>query len=311
MTTARFNLFLALVLSGISPIGVAQDFRVTLLGTGEAFPTPNRLGSSTLIEAGGKRYVFDAGRGVIHRFTEAGFARQPIDGMFFTHLHSDHVVGFPALWLQGWLFSRRDTPLLIFGPVGTKSMVDALKEAFAFDISYRIADDGVPATGIEYEVTEIEDGFVWEDGSVAIRAIEVDHAPVEPAFGYRIDVGEYSVALSGDTRYSEAFIEAVQGVDLLIYEVADASEQYLAENPPFTNIVRAHHTTAPEAGMVFSRVSPRLAVYTHVVIPDLTFEELLELTDYDGPLIIGEDLMSFDIGEEITHGVRRGNLRTQ
>ncbi len=310
MRVRRFHSLLFVALCSVSTLGLGQEFRVTLLGTGENFPSPGRLGPSTLIEADGRTYVFDAGRGVIQRLTEAGVVRRPIDGVFITHLHSDHVVGFPGLWLQTWLYSRRDSPWRIFGPAGTRNMVDHLRQAYSFDIDIRINDDGVPATGIEYDVTEVEDGFVWEDGNVSIRAIEVDHAPIEPAFGYRVDFGGHSVALSGDTRYSESFIEAVKGVDILIYEVADGSEQYLAENPTFRDVVRAHHTTAPEAGRVFSQVRPRLAVFTHVVIPDLTHEELLELTDYDGPLIIGEDLMTFEIGEEITRGVRQSDLRT-
>ena len=66
----------------------------------------------------------------------------------------------------------------------------------------------------------------------------------------------------------------------------------------------------PEAGRVFSQVRPRLAIFTHVATPDLTHEELIRMTNYDGPLIIGEDLMTFEIGEEITRGVRQSDLRT-
>ncbi len=294
-------------------MSAAQDFRITLLGSGENFPQPDRLGPSILVEAGGRAYVFDAGRGVLQRLADAGVVRREVNAVFFTHLHSDHVVGFPGLWLGGWLFSRRDTPWQIFGPVGTQNMVEHLREAYSFDIDIRIYDAGVPAEGIAFNVTEVEDGFIWNDGDVVIRAIEVDHRPIKPAFGYRIDVGEHSVVLSGDTRYSEALIEAAQGVDLLIHEVSDASEEYLTANPRFRDVVRAHHTTAPEAGRVFAQVRPKLAVYAHMVLRDLTFEELVQMTrsTYDGPLIVGEDLMSFQIADEISIVMRRGSLRTQ
>ena len=80
-----------------SPV-FSQDFRVTLLGSGETFPQPGRLGPSILVEAGEKTYIFDAGRGVLQRFQEIGGFGKDLDGVFFTHLHSDHVIGFPGLW---------------------------------------------------------------------------------------------------------------------------------------------------------------------------------------------------------------------
>ena len=279
----------------------ADDFSVTILGSGENFPQPGRLGPSILVQAEGKNYIFDAGRGVLQRMADVGVIGQPIDAVFFTHLHSDHVIGFPGLWLGGWLFSGRDTPWQIFGPAGTRNMVEHLRQAYDFDISIRIKDDRASPDGIAANVTEVEDGWVWHDGEVTVRAIEVDHAPVKPAFGYRIDVGDYSVALSGDTRYSPHFIEAARGADLVIHEVSDASPGFLAANPSFRDIVRAHHTTAEQAGQVFTQVAPKLAVFAHMVTRDITFEQLVRMTrkTYDGPLIVGQDLMRFDIGDEI------------
>jgi ribonuclease Z len=65
----------------------------------------------------------------------------------------------------------------------------------------------------------------------------------------------------------------------------------------------AHHTTAEDAGKVFSLTSPKLAAYTHLVflasenIEAATVEELIAETrkSYAGPLEVGEDLMCFDI----------------
>jgi ribonuclease Z len=55
---------------------------------------------------------------------------------------------------------------------------------------------------------------------VKITAFEVDHAPIKPAFGYRIDHAGRSVVLSGDTRVSDNLIRYAQGVDVLVHEVA-------------------------------------------------------------------------------------------
>ena len=290
----------------MSALALGQELKVTLLGSGEYFPQPDRLGPSVLVEAGDRAYVFDAGRGVLQRFAEAAGFGTDISAVFFTHLHSDHVMGFPGLWLATWGFSRRVQPLRVFGPAGTQSMLEHLRQAFAFDIDIRIFE-GASESGVGFNVTELEDGFVWQDGDVSVRAFEVDHSPVKPAFGYRIDWGSRSVALSGDTKYSEALIEATKGVDLLIHEVSDASEEFIAQNPRFKNVVMGHHTTAAEAGQVFAQVKPKLAVYAHMVTRDLSFDELIQKTKttYSGPIIVGEDLMTFRVGDEVAVAINR------
>lgn len=111
----------ALFISALLPVAMqAQGIKVTLLGTGNPPPVMNRFGPSTLVEAGGQKFLFDAGRGALQRLRQIGIRWQDVSGVFLTHLHSDHVVGFPDLWLTGWLVSRRDVPLQVWGPRGTK-----------------------------------------------------------------------------------------------------------------------------------------------------------------------------------------------
>ena len=65
--------------------------------------------------------------------------------------------------------------------------------------------------------------------------------------------------------------------------------------------VTEQHTTPEQAGEVFARVKPRLAVYSHIVMPQATEDELIPPTRkaYSGPLELGEDLMVIEVGEEI------------
>src|SRR3981081_313244 len=112
---------------------VAQESKVTLLGTGTPVPAMNRFGPSILIEAGGQKVLFDAGRGAMQRLAQLKVRWQVVEGVFLTHLHSDHVVGFPDLWLTGWLVGPgRDRPLRVWGPRGTQKMMSRLEEASAF-----------------------------------------------------------------------------------------------------------------------------------------------------------------------------------
>ena len=184
--------------------------------------------------------------------------------MFLTHLHSDHVIQLPDLLLAGWTTGRR-TPLEVWGPDGTVSMMDALQQAYAFDIHVRRdVDERDPADGIRVTSHDIGEGTIFEAAGVTVRAFLVDHAPVAPAFGYRIDYRGHSVALSGDTRVSENLIQHAAGVDVLVHEVVDAATARASStNPTRTEGIIAHHVTPEQAGQVFSRVKPRLAVYSH------------------------------------------------
>ena len=109
--------------------------------------------------------------------------------------------------------------------------------------------------------------------------------------------------ISGDTRPTPSIIEAARGADLLIHEVAATREPLLAI--PFIRAVIDHHTTPADAGRIFAEARPKLAAYTHIVLlsnkdnPEPTIDDVVRETrrTYDGPLVVGTDLMSFDIGK--------------
>jgi len=304
----------AALLFGSPAAGLAQaasgggDFRVTLLGTGSPFPSMKRFGPGVLVQAGKETLLFDAGRGVTQRLIEAKLRLGVVDTLFLTHLHSDHVVGIPDLWLTGWLesaYAQRMGPFRVYGPAGTRDLMQGLEKAYAWDIATRIADQGLKKENVAVLTTEFVQGVVYERNGVRVTAFEVDHGDlIKPAFGFRIDYDGRSVVISGDTKFNENLIRHAAGVDLLIHQVAAAREELL-KNPVF-QVILAHHTKPEEAGVVFSRAKPKLAVYYHFVllgtpkIPAMTEKDVLDLTrkTYSGPLVIGEDTMSFRIGAD-------------
>ena len=282
------------------PLGIAaQDIKVTLLGTGCPEPVMNRFGPSILVQAGERKFIFDVGRGAMQRLQQAGINFKDIDGVFLTHLHSDHVVGFPDLWLTGWVVGRRDRPLPVWGPRGTSDMMRHLTEAYAFDVAVRTNAKASPA-GAALAAKDISEGVVYDAGGIKITAFNVDHGLVAPAFGYRIDYHGRSVVLSGDTRPSPNLVKFAKGVDLLIYEVA-APESFRHSGMPDAQIkaILGYHTTPEQAGEIFKQLSPKLAVYSHIVLPTATEDDLIPQTrkTYSGPLVLGEDLMVITVGE--------------
>lgn len=303
----RRTLGIAIVLAACMwPAAHGQEIKVTLLGTGTPAPVMNRFGPSILVEAGSQKFLFDAGRGALQRLTQIKLPWRDVQGVFLTHLHSDHLVGLPDLWLTGWLVSQRGAPLALWGPKGTRQMVSHLEQAFEYDIKIRVFDDHAAPDGALIVVEEVSNGFVYEKDGVKVTAFDVDHAPVTPAFGYRIDYAGRSVVLSGDTRLSENLIRFAQGADLLVHEVA-VPETYRRAGiaPELAKSRIAHHTSPEQAGEVFARTKPRLAVYSHIGLPSATEQDIVPPTrkTYAGALEVGEDLMVIEVGDKIT--VRR------
>jgi ribonuclease Z len=245
----------------------SDNLKVILLGTGVGPPVNlQQYGASTLIEAGSMRLLFDCGRGATLRLAQVGVPLGSISRLFLTHLHSDHVVQIPDLLLTGWVGGGRKIPLEVWGPEGTRDMMDHLQQAFAFDIHMRRdVDEKAAGDGIKVLSHDIKQGIVFDQEGVKVTAFLVDHSPVTPAFGYRVDYRGRSVVLSGDTRVSENLLRFAEGVDVLVHEVldADTAQGYFPNNPKIAEAILAKHTTPEQAGLLFARVKPRLAVYSH------------------------------------------------
>jgi ribonuclease Z len=290
---------------------MTDTFRVTLLGTGTPIPRPDRFGPATLIEAGDQRLLIDAGRGATIRLYQLGVPIGALNALLMTHYHSDHTNGIPDVWLTGWLksvYARRSSPFHVIGPTGAKTLMENLERAYAADIKIRLVDEQLPPEGIKVKVDEFtKDGVVYDQGGLKAIAFEVDHGDViKPAYGYRFEYGGRAAVLSSDTRYNKNVIKYGTGADLLIHEVASARPELMKE--AHIQRIIAHHTTPREAGQVFAAARPKLAAYTHLVLPTTstipppTLDEVIAETreTYDGPLVIGEDLMRFEIGDTVT-----------
>ncbi|MDP6822145.1 MAG: MBL fold metallo-hydrolase [Dehalococcoidia bacterium] len=278
------------------------SMEVTLLGTGSPGYEPNRYGNSTLVRCGDEYLLFDCGRATGIRMAGAGLTPGLVNKLFLTHLHSDHVVGIPDFYITGWHenVNPRVGPLRVWGPAGTTQMMGHIHQAFEIDEGIRAAGLGIPHN--EYLSSEIEPGVVYEGSGLRVTAFHVDHRPVVPAFGFKIEYGGRCVVISGDTRPSEAVIEAATNADLLIHEVMVGNRETFPDPERFDHVMSVH-TSPGQAGEIFKRARPGLAAYSHIVFfGDANVDDIERQTreTYTGPLHIGEDLTRIHIGDEIT-----------
>ncbi len=274
----------------------ADSTVVVLLGTGTPFPDPTRQGPATAVVVGERVFLFDAGPGVERQMNAA---RLPITGptaLFITHLHSDHTLGYPDLILSSWVL-RRAWPLQAYGPPGLKAMTDHLLEAYAEDIDVRTRGlEREAPEGYRVDVHEIGPGVVYDSGGVKVTAIPVPHGSWRYAFGYRIDTPHRSVVISGDTRPSEALMEAARGVDVLVHEVYPHARIVPEDRPGgelWPEYMKQSHTSDLELGALAAGAQPALLLLTHVVSRGGTPEEILagiRQGGYTGKVVVGKDL---------------------
>jgi ribonuclease Z len=178
-------------------------------------------------------------------------------------------------------------------------MMEHLPQAFHVDI--RVRSRNYPPEGVKLEADGINEGMVYDRNGVRVTAFEVDHGGEDlPAFGYRINYRGHSAVLSGDTTFNENLIRHASGTDLLVHEVFAATGA-AAESKEQLKRIGSNHTTPDQAGVVFSRAQPRLAVFNHLLLFGAKAEDLIPLTRnrYAGPVEVGEDLMRIDIGNEV------------
>lgn len=282
-------------LRGQSP-QAAGGTEVVLLGTGTPYPNPERQGPATAVVAGERVFLFDAGAGVMRQMRAAGLPINGVEAFFVTHLHSDHTLGYPDLILTSWLMRRR-TALQAYGPPGLQRMTNHLLAAWDEDIRNRIEGlEREPPEGYQVEVHETGPGIAYDSAGMRVTAFPVSHGNWASAYGYRLDAPDRSIVISGDTRPSEALLEAARGVDVLIHETYPA-ERVAPEDRPggdlWPQYMREFHTSALELGRIAAECRPKLLLLTHIVWMGGTKEEIvaaIRAGGYNGPVVIGEDL---------------------
>ena len=255
--------------SGQSAAPQATRVQVVMLGTGTPLPDPERDGPSIAVVVDNHAYLFDAGTGIVRRSAAAtkqkgiaGVEPRTLRVAFLTHLHSDHTLGLPDLILTPWTMGRTE-PLELWGPKGTRAMVEHILAAYQEDIAIRSTSlEGSNATGYKVNVHEIEPGDVYKDGNITVKPFLVKHGEWKQALGYRIEAPGRVIVYSGDTSPTETIVENCHGCDYLISEAYTLASFDLV-SPQWQRYRRAYHASTRELGDIATRAKPRLLILTH------------------------------------------------
>ncbi len=223
---------------------LADDaLRVAIAGSSAPLPSASRAKANVVVFAGGKFWVVDAGPESVENMVLWRIPLSEIGGVLLTHYHSDHIGDLGELQLQTWAGGRKQ-PLDVYGGPGVESVVDGFNTAYRLDQGYRTAHHGekvMPSAAwgmVAHTVTldgpptpaKDRTASVYDDGVLRITAIEVDHAPVEPAYAYRFDYKGRSVVVTGDLKYHPPLVKSAMNADLLVSEAISRSMTHSLES---------------------------------------------------------------------------------
>ncbi len=185
--------------------------RVTVVGSGDAFGSGGRFNTCFFMETAKGTLLVDCGASALVALKARGIDPLRIDGIILSHLHGDHFGGLPFLLLDAQFLARRERPLTIAGPPGTRERLDQLLEVFfpkSTGTKWRFA----------WNVVEIEIGRETEILGHSVLTAQVVHQSGAPSTALRLSDGEKLFAFSGDTEWTDALLAIAAGADLFICE---------------------------------------------------------------------------------------------
>lgn len=275
--------------------------KVTLLGTGSPIPDANRAGPSTLVQAAGQLILVDCGRGCVMRMVAAGVLPPFLSAVLLTHLHSDHISDLNDIVTSRWIMSPQPTVTRVYGPMGTRRVLEGLRTMLELDQQYRLDHhaDLRSGPGMQFEVNEVSPGDEFSIGDVRVVVGQTDHRPVQPTVGYRFEAGGRTAVIAGDTVPCDSLDALCAGADIYVQTVLrpDLVEGLAAALPaqaPRLHDILDYHSTVEDAGRTAARAGVTTLVLTHYVpAPPPGHEEewaTLAAAHFGGRIVAGPDL---------------------
>lgn len=324
-----FCLLLALLVAAPAGQAVAQDGRgspassdnewITLGTRGGPVPSATRSQPANLLLTSGHTYLVDAGDGAAEQLAKVGIMTARLDAVFISHLHFDHTAGLAGI--LGLRFqTNAPAPLVIYGPPGTREMVDGLLASMKPGATAGYGVPGAPKRdpANEARVVELRDGDSVEIDGMTVSVRKNTHYSFAPgsdlakrfeSLSLRFDMPGRSIVYTGDTGPSSAVEELAKGADLLVTEMMDVDDTIAQVRRNSPNLdprnaaameehLRTHHLTPSDVGELAVSAGVGAVAITHFVGIEPGDPRHLKYLQaiaakYSGPVVIANDLEAF------------------
>lgn len=294
---------------------------VVLVGTGSPL---DRVGpqTCTAVFVNGQFLLFDAGNNALSAMNSMNLPLDELDAVFITHFHNDHYGDLGDVMEWSWIFGRRQI-LPVYGPTGITQIVNGFRSAYELEESYRTAHHGeelmppewAPSEPIEFSPpTDDAAMVVYEQDGVTIKAFRVNHAPVEPSVGYRIEYAGKVIVLSGDTVRTTSLLEHSRNADLLVAEAMNKGVVGAIENinrelgyenqATLLFDIQDYHMDVSDVGALAEEANVKQLALNHLAPKPQSRRQANRLfrdpvsEQYSGELWVGEDGMQIVIPVE-------------
>ncbi|MFP6746978.1 MAG: MBL fold metallo-hydrolase [Alphaproteobacteria bacterium] len=272
-------------------------FKVTLLGTGSPRPTLERHHPAALVRWGAKggnggHMLVDAGDGVVGQLLAAGVALEGVHNVALTHMHWDHILGYPAFVWGGWTAGRQK--LTVTGPIGTKAMHHQLVESYYREQAEWAIDLGFPRAGFDdITVRDVAVGWSAEIDGCLVEAGPVYHPPMH-ALAFKFTYEGHTLVVTGDTAKCDELIAFCRGIDVLVIDACAVAPSPDLPSARRRIIERLHefHASPQDCIDIAAQANVGKVVLTHH-LPGAKPE--FDAAAFAGEVIIGNDLDKFEI----------------
>ncbi|MFH1858416.1 MAG: ribonuclease Z [Candidatus Omnitrophota bacterium] len=215
-----------------------------VVGSGTGIPSPRRASPAFLLSWPQKTLLIDAGPGTVRRLAELGVTLHEIDGLFFTHLHPDHVADLIHFFFASRdPFDPRKKGLVLFGARRLRAFYEKQLEIYegAFEPPF-------PVSFVELQETQ------RDEAHFRLFTLPLSHTP--HSLGFRFEIQGKVVVFSGDTDVCENLVALAHGADLLVLECS------------FPNALKVPgHLIPRECGQIATRSSVKKLLLTHCYPP--------------------------------------------
>ena len=292
--------------------------KVFLIGTGGPFPNEVRLGPCVAFIAAGEFFLIDIGPGTFRIVSLMRLPTPFLNKILLTHFHSDHIGDLGEANMISWA-NGRENAIEVYGPEGVEEVVNGFNMAYNHDTGYRLAHHGPDVLSLDagkLKSNTIKFGdpnekvLVFEKDGLEVSAFVVDHFPVKPAVGYRIEYKGNVVVVTGDTVKTDNLVKHCKDADMLITEaisfdllnnmVGGLKRSGMEKAGKIMEDVQTYHMKPVDAAQVAKEAGVKKLVYVHVTPPipnEASEKRYLEGVSeiFDGEIIMGKDRMKFKL----------------